>query len=93
LNWGSVLQRKTKIVTKHTKGLDFLMRKNKVDVIPAGETHRTCQDGIHSVSVSTKPDASDAKILQGKNVIVATGSGARMIPASRSSSILTNMKF
>ena len=29
LNWGSVLQRKTKIVTKHTKGLDFLMRKNK----------------------------------------------------------------
>jgi dihydrolipoamide dehydrogenase len=94
LNWGSVLQRKTKIVTKHTKGLDFLMRKNKVDVISGwGKLTGPAQDGIHSVSVSTQPDAGDAKILQGKNVIVATGSGARMIPGLEvGPSILTNVE-
>ena len=33
LNWAAVQERKSKIVTKHTKGLDFLMRKNKVGTI------------------------------------------------------------
>ena len=28
LNWGTIQQRKDKIVAKHTKGLEFLMRKN-----------------------------------------------------------------
>jgi len=95
LNWGSVLQRKTKIVTKHTKGLDFLMRRNKVEVISGwGKLMGPAKDGIHSVSVSAKPDGSDAKILQGKNVIVATGSGARMIPGLEvGPSILTNIEI
>jgi dihydrolipoamide dehydrogenase len=95
LNWASVLQRKTKIVTKHTKGLDFLMRKNKVEVIPGwGKLTGPAKDGIHSVSVSTKPDGSDAKILSGKNVIVASGSEARMIPGLEAgSSILTNIEI
>src|SRR2546425_4401179 len=33
LNYAQVLDRKNKIVTKHSKGIEFLMRKNKVDVI------------------------------------------------------------
>src|SRR5579875_1506012 len=33
LNYGQVLDRKNKIVTKHSKGVEFLMRKNKVEVI------------------------------------------------------------
>src|SRR6201986_2796093 len=33
LNFPKVLDRKNKIVSKHSKGIDFLMRKNKVDVI------------------------------------------------------------
>jgi dihydrolipoamide dehydrogenase len=95
LNWGSVLQRKAKIVTKHTKGLDFLMRKNKVDVISGwGKLTGPAKDGVHSVSVSPKPDGSDAKILQGKNVVVATGSGARMIPGLEAgANILTNIEI
>ena len=95
LNWGSVLQRKTKIVTKHTKGLDFLMRKNKVEVISGwGRLTGPAKDGIHSVSVSSKPDGSDAKVLQGKNVIVASGSEARMIPGLEAgANILTNIEI
>jgi dihydrolipoamide dehydrogenase len=95
LNWDSVLQRKTKIVNKHTKGLDFLMRKNKVEVISGwGKLTGPARDGIHSVSVSTKPDGSDAKTLQGKNVIVASGSEARMIPGLEAgANILTNIEI
>ncbi len=33
LNYPKVLDRKNKIVAKHSKGIEFLMRKNKVDVI------------------------------------------------------------
>jgi dihydrolipoamide dehydrogenase len=95
LNWASVLQRKGKIVTKHTKGLDFLMRKNKVEVVSGwGKLTGPAKDGIHSVSVSTKPDGSDVKILQGKNVIVASGSEARMIPGLEAGgNILTNIEI
>src|SRR5919107_4726971 len=31
LNYPSVIARKTKIVDKHAKGVEFLMKKNKVD--------------------------------------------------------------
>ncbi len=48
LNWKTILERKNQIVTKHAKGLDFLMRKNKVTVVPGfgkgyrfGEGRRT----------------------------------------------------
>ncbi len=33
LNWAAVQQRKNKIVLKHAKGLEFLMRKNKVTTV------------------------------------------------------------
>ncbi|MBV9294050.1 MAG: NAD(P)/FAD-dependent oxidoreductase [Acidobacteriaceae bacterium] len=33
LQYPRVLARKNKIVTKHSNGIEFLMRKNKVDVI------------------------------------------------------------
>jgi len=33
LNWAAIQQRKNKIVTKHNKGLEFLMRKNKVETV------------------------------------------------------------
>ncbi len=33
LEFPKVMDRKNKIVTKHSKGIEFLMRKNKVDVI------------------------------------------------------------
>ena len=33
LNWGNVLKRKNDITLKHTKGLDFLMKKNKITVV------------------------------------------------------------
>src|ERR1700733_13479829 len=53
VNWKTILDRKNQIVTKHTKGLDFLMRKNKVTVVPGfGRLTGPAQDGVHSVEVA-----------------------------------------
>ncbi len=41
LDWTAVQKRKNAIVTKHTKGLDFLMKKNKVTVV------RGYESGVH----------------------------------------------
>ena len=44
LNWKNIQDRKNKIVSKHTKGLDFLVRKNKVErsIDPPSNRMLTC---------------------------------------------------
>ena len=78
LNWAAVQDRKAKIVTKHAKGLDFLMRKNKVESVKGyGKLTGPAQNGIHTIEVKTDGKTSQIKA---KHVILSTGSGARMIP-------------
>ena len=48
VNWGTVLQRKNAIITKHVKGLDFLMRKNKVTVVEGLRAADGSGQGRHS---------------------------------------------
>ena len=92
LNWPEVLKRKNDIVTKHTKGLDFLMRKNKVDTVNGrGSLTGPAKDGIHTVEVVGKDKKTQQ--LKTKNVAVATGSDARMLPGLKpDSTILTNIE-
>ena len=78
LNWESVQKRKTSIVTKHTKGLEFLMKKNKVTVISGyGKLTGARKDGVHSVEV-TGADGQVSEV-KAKNVILASGSDAKMM--------------
>jgi dihydrolipoamide dehydrogenase len=78
LNWGAVQERKSKIVTKHAKGLEFLMRKNKVETVKGyGKLTGPAQNGIHTIELKTDGKTSQIKA---KNVILSTGSEARMIP-------------
>ena len=50
LNWKKILDRKSAIVAKHTKGLDFLMRKNKVTVVRGfGRLTGPAKSGVHSI--------------------------------------------
>jgi dihydrolipoamide dehydrogenase len=93
LNWENVLKRKTAIVDKHTKGLGFLMKKNKVTVVAGyGKLTGSAKDGVHTVELM----GADGKTseLQAKNVILASGSEAKMIfglkPDDR---ILTNIEI
>jgi dihydrolipoamide dehydrogenase len=94
INWKTILDRKNGIITKHVKGLDFLMRKNKVTVIEGyGRLTGPAKSGIHSISVEGAN--GEKKTIQTKNVVVATGSDARMLPGVEADAdrILTNMEI
>lgn len=88
LHFPNVLDRKNKIISKHAKGIDFLMKKNKVDVIPG--YGRLLGGGKVEV------DSNGLKsIVESKTIVVATGSEARMIPGLQAQSprILTNIEI
>jgi dihydrolipoamide dehydrogenase len=93
LNWENVLKRKTMIVNKHTKGLEFLMKKNKVTVVPGfARLTGAAKDGVHTLELTAGDGKTSA--LKAKNVILATGSEAKMVfglkPDDR---ILTNIEI
>jgi dihydrolipoamide dehydrogenase len=87
--YAKMVERKGKIVSKHAKGVEFLMKKNKVDVIAGygkvagrGRVQVTAADG-------------STKTIEAKNVVIATGSEARMIPGLQpdAEKILTNIEI
>lgn len=88
LDFPKVIDRKNQIVNKHSKGVDFLMRKNKVEVVKGRATLR----GGGKVEVET---AEGARTLETRNVIIATGSEARMLPGLEADPerILTNVEI
>jgi len=89
LNWATIQSRKDKIVLKHTKGLDYLMRKNKVDVVKGyGRLTGPRKDGVLTVEVQGGPS------IKAKNVILATGSEAKMLPGLEPDDrVLTNIEI
>ncbi len=106
LNWDNLLQRKNDIIMKHTKGLDFLMKKNKITVVRGhGRVTGPAKDGVLSVDVSDE-DKGKGRDLQAegftaqtrtqvkaKKLVLAMGSDARMLPGYEpDDTILTNMQ-
>ncbi|HEX3741179.1 MAG TPA: dihydrolipoyl dehydrogenase [Terriglobales bacterium] len=92
LNWAAIQERKTKVVDKHAKGLQFLMRKNKVETVKGfGKLTGPGQNGVHTVEVK---DGGKTTQLKTRNVILAMGSEARMIPGLEANDrILTNIEI
>jgi len=92
VNWATIQDRKNKIVTKHAKGLEFLMRKNKVTTISGcGRLTGPVKNGVLTVEVEADGKKSQ---IQAKNVIIATGSEARMLPGLKpDKDILTNIEI
>jgi dihydrolipoamide dehydrogenase len=98
VNWANLLKRKNAIITKHVKGLDFLMKKNKVYTIEGyGRLTGPAKDGIHTVSIYTEGGggaAGEQSFIKAKNVILATGSDAKMLPGLEADTrILTNIEI
>jgi len=93
LDYAKVLDRKNKIVAKHAKGVEFLMKKNKVDWIKGYGTLKP-RGGNGLLQVEEKSDGG-VQTLETKNVIIATGSAARMLPGLKSDArtILTNIEI
>jgi dihydrolipoamide dehydrogenase len=92
LNWAAIQERKTKVVDKHAKGLQFLMRKNKIETVKGfGKLTGPAQNGVHTIEVK---DNGKTTQLKARNIILAMGSEARMIPGLEPSDrILTNIEI
>ena len=73
LNWEAVLARKTSVVDRHAKGIDFLFRKNKVEKIQGWGRWA----GPGKVSVE---NAGKTTEIEATHIIVGTGSEARPLP-------------
>ncbi len=92
LDWAAVLRRKDAIIAKHVKGLDFLMKKNKIAVIQGyGRLTGPAQAGVHKLEIANGEAISS---VQARNVILATGSEAKMLPGLQADDrILTNIEI
>ncbi len=92
LNWKGVLSRKNDVITKHTKGLEFLMKKNKITTFQGyGRLTGPAKDGVHSIEVDRD---GKKETVKAKKVVLATGSDARMLPGYKADdTILTNMEI
>jgi len=95
LDWAAVLKRKNAIIAKHVKGLEFLMKKNKVAVIAGyGRLTGAAKDGVHTVEVTAAGEGGAVSQVQAKNVVLATGSVAKMLPGlTADDRILTNIEI
>jgi dihydrolipoamide dehydrogenase len=93
LNWKGVLARKDDVITRHTKGLDFLMKKNKITTFKGfGRLTGPSKDGIHSVEVKLADGKTET--VKAKKVVLATGSDARMLPGVKADeTVLTNYEI
>ena len=93
LDYPKVLDRKNKIVAKHAKGVEFLMKKNKVDWIKGFATLKP-RGANGLLQVEVKSDGG-TQTLETKNIIIATGSEARMLPGLKpdAKTILTNIEI
>jgi dihydrolipoamide dehydrogenase len=69
-----VNERKNKIVAKHAKGVEGLMKKNKVEWVKG---YGTLKGGS---KVEVKGPNGNVTTLEAKNIMIATGSEARMLP-------------
>ncbi len=106
LNWDNLIKRKNDITIKHTKGLDYLMKKNKITVFRGhGRLTGPAQGGVFTINVTDedkgKPkdaqaegyDSQKVTEVKAQKVVIATGSDARMLPGYKSDdTIMTNME-
>ncbi|MFN2455729.1 MAG: dihydrolipoyl dehydrogenase [Pyrinomonadaceae bacterium] len=74
LAFEDVQKRKDKVVTKNSKGIEFLMKKNKITQFKG--TGRLALPG----KVEVTGEDGKKQLIETKNVIIATGSVVRPIP-------------
>ena len=73
-----VIARSREAADKLSKGVRFLLRKNKVDYIEANATIT----GPHTVALATAPGKPppQAEAIEAERILIATGSGERLFP-------------
>ena len=88
IDYPKVIDRKNKIVAKHAKGVEFLMKKNKIEWIKGYGVLK----GNGRVEVRGE---QGTQTLEAKNILLATGSEARMLPGLKADGtrVLTNIEI
>ncbi len=73
-DFGKIIARSRGVADRISKGVEYLMKKNKIEVIPgtAKLTNRT--------TVEVSRDGKVAETIKSKNIIIATGARPRSIP-------------
>jgi dihydrolipoamide dehydrogenase len=74
IDYGAAVKRSRRVADRLTKGVGFLMKKNKIDV-HMGTAKLT---GVSEIEVTA--DDGTISSLQAKDIIIATGASAAMIP-------------
>lgn len=74
-DFAAVIKRSRGVADKMSKGVQFLMKKNKIDVIMG--------NGVLKAKGQVEVTAADGKkqIVEGKHIIIATGGRSRELPA------------
>ena len=85
LDLAKLQARKDTIVSKMTKGIEFLFRKNKIAWLKGHGTLSGPADGGFSVQVAAE---SGTTACIGRNIIIATGSKARHLPFAKVDNVL-----
>src|SRR5499425_3675159 len=75
INWPAAMKHKTKVVTGGANGIDYLMKKNKVQVVKG---HGKIV-GKGKVEV-TLNEGGGKQVLETKNIVIATGSVPKSLP-------------
>jgi dihydrolipoamide dehydrogenase len=85
VNWANVLARKDKIVKKHAKGVEFLLKKNKVEWVQGWGRY----EGPGRISVEKDGKKTE---IEASNILMVSGSEARALPGIEPDhkTILTN---
>ena len=74
-NFGNIVKRSRGVADKMSKGVQFLMRKNKIDVIMG--TGKL----ISPVKMEVTAADGTKQVLEAKNMVIATGGRARQLPS------------
>lgn len=84
LNWDAIQERKNQIVKKLTQGVEFLLKKNKVEIV-RGRGQLTGGGKIAVIGAK-------ARTIEARSIILATGSEARTLAGLEpdAKTILTN---
>ena len=75
VNWPQAMKHKTKVVTSGANGIDFLMKKNKVQVVKGHG--RIVGKGKVEVTLN---EGGGKQVLETKNIVIATGSVPKELP-------------
>jgi dihydrolipoamide dehydrogenase len=74
VNLEQMITRKNDVVKQNTDGIQFLMKKNKIDV------HHGLGSFVNATTVKVTKDDGSSEDIEGKNIIIATGSKPSSLP-------------